>query len=40
MHILLNCHLAAFCTDHLEFKKWLNDNLIKYVCEPIAIYLS
>ena len=33
--MVLNCHLAAFCTVHLDFKKWPNDNLIPFVCEAI-----
>ena len=31
--IVLSC--GSFCTDHLEFKKQQNDNLIKCVCEAI-----
>ena len=31
--MVLNCHLAAFCTVH--FKKRPNDNLIPFVCEAI-----
>ena len=31
----LNCHLAAFCTVHAEFKKRPNDNLTTYICEAI-----
>ena len=27
--MVLNCHLAAFCTIHLDFKKRPNDNLIQ-----------
>ena len=33
--MLLNCHLAAFYTVHLDFKKQPNDNLITLLCEAI-----
>ena len=33
--MVLNCHLAAFCAVHLDFKKWPNDNLILFVCEAV-----
>ena len=33
--MVLNCHLAAFYTVHLDFKKRPNDNLILFVCEAI-----
>ena len=33
--MVLNCHLAAFCTVHLSFKKRPNDNLIPFVSEAI-----
>ena len=33
--MLLNCHLVAFCTVHLDFKKQPNDNLLTFVYEAI-----
>ena len=33
--MLLSCHLATFCTVHLDFKKKPNDNLITFVCEAM-----
>ena len=33
--MVLNCHLAAFGTVYLDFKKRPNDNLIPSVCEAI-----
>ena len=33
--MLLNSHLAAFYTVHLDLKQWPKDNLITFACEPI-----
>ena len=40
--MLLNCHLATFCTVHSNFKKLPSDNLTVYVCEamfPLVNYI-
>jgi len=41
MELLLNCHLATFCTV-CDFKKWPNDNLITVTCvfDLVLLYIA
>ena len=40
MEVLLNCHLANFCTIYLNYKKWANENLITLACVIALVYYS
>ena len=40
MQVLLNSHLAAFCTVYSNSKKWLNDSLITLACVIAVVRYS
>ena len=40
MQVLLNCHLAAFCTVYSNSKKQPNDNLITLACVIALVHYN